>query len=405
MPFYRYEALSPTGRLTRGTQEADSAAAAREALRDRKLYPTRVEEERSDPAGAGRGGLHFGRRVQLGALVNATTQLGVLLRSGMPLTRCLEALGEQSEDRRLRKVLAQVRDQVSQGSSLSDALAMHPDFDGLYVNLVRAGESTGNLERSLEGLGKMLTTRQRLRRRIWGALAYPILMSLVGGGLLVVMLTFVLPQVVQLFDDTDQILPWPTRLLLGTADLLRNHWLGIALLAGFLVAGGILALRNEGVRLRVDGWKLRLPLFGGLLKKAATARIAGALGVLLRGGVPLLEALRASSGVAGNKVLEALLKESAERVRVGSPLAEPLSSGGLLPPVAIHMVRVGEESGSLDEMLLYVAELFEEEVETTVSALSSLLEPLMILVMGAIVGFMVLAILLPILSLNQGFTG
>ena len=334
-----------------------------------------------------------------------TGQLATLLRAGLPVVRALEALTEQSENPVLRTMLTQIRDSVSQGSSLAEAFRSHAAFDGLYVDLVRAGESTGSLDSSLASLAAMLANRLRLRRKVRGALAYPVLMTVVGSGLLVMMLTYVLPQVVHIFDDLGENLPWPTRLLLAASGTVQHGWAVALVLLAVAAVAARQALRRQDVRLSVDRWKLRVPVFGPLLRKAAVARVAGALATLLRGGVPLLAGLEASAGVAGNAALRKRLLDAAGSVRKGSDLAGALGGDSLIPPVAVHMIRVGEESGSLQDMLFQVASLFEEEVEANVSTLTSLLEPILILAMGVVIGFMVLAILMPIFQLNQASFG
>lgn len=407
MPLYRYEALDPTGKTLRGLIEAESPTAARTKLRKDRVYPVEMAAERPGAADSGRGAsLGFRSRPAPPAEVAAFTgQLATLLRAGMPVLRALEALTEQTESAALRTMLRQVRDSVSQGSSLADAFAPHAAFDALYVDLIRAGEATGTLDRSLESLGTMLQARQRLRRKIRSALAYPILMSLVGIGMLALMLTYVMPQVVPIFEDLGQRLPWPTRLLLGVTGAMQSGWM-LALAAAAGAAGAVrVALRKAEARIRFDRLKLKLPVFGPLARKAAAARVANALGTLLRGGVPLLGALEAGSGIAGNEALKQRLLEAAAAVRKGSDLAGAVAGDPLFPAVLVHMIRVGEESGNLQDMLFQAAALFEEEVEAGVSALTSLLEPLLILVMGLVIGFMVLAILMPIFQINQASFG
>jgi general secretion pathway protein F len=405
MPLYRYEALDPGGRTLRGLVEAESPVAARAKLRKDRVYPVEMTAETPGATAAAAGLRLSGRRIGAAEVVNFTSQMSTLLKAGMPVVRALEALTDQTGNPRFKTTLAQIRDSVSQGSTLADSFAAHSVFDGLYVPLVRAGEASGSLDASMAGLAAMLGARERLRRKIRGALAYPALMTLVGTGMLALMLTYVLPQVVHIFDDLGQNLPWPTRLLLATSSAVQWGW-PILLI---LIVGGSLAfvtaLRRPEVRISVDRMKLRAPLAGDLSRKAAMARVAGALGTLLRGGVPLLEALGSSGAVSGNAALRKTLDGAAERVRKGSDLASALQGDPLVPPVAVHMIRVGEESGSLQDMLFEVARLFEEEVETSVTALTSLLEPVLILVMGVVIGFMVMAILMPIFQLNQASFG
>jgi general secretion pathway protein F len=407
MPLYRYEALDPAGKTLRGMVEAESPSAARAKLRKDRVFPVEMAPELPGAASRGRGaaGILPVRRIPAAEIAAFTGQLATLLRAGMPVVRALQALTEQTENPALRTMLAQVRDSVSQGSSLAEAFAAHTAFDALYVDLVRAGEATGSLDNSLTSLASMLASRQRLRRKVQSALAYPILMTLVGSGLLVIMLTYVLPQVVHIFDDLGQNLPWPTRLLLAGAGAFQSGWPLLLAAAVAVGAAAILGLRRPEVRLWLDRIKLKLPVFGPLARKAAMARVSSALGSLLRGGVPLLAALEAASGVAANAAIQRRLQEAAASVRKGTDLAGSLAGDPLIPPVAVHMIRVGEESGSLQDMLFQAAALFEEEVEASVSTLTSLLEPVLILGMGLVIGFMVLAILMPIFQLNQASFG
>lgn len=406
MPLYRYEALDPGGRTLRGLVEAESPVAARAKLRKDRVYPVEMTAETPGASANASTGFNLrARRVGAADVVSFTGQMATLLRAGMPVVRALEALTDQTTNPRFKTMLAQIRDSVSQGSTLADSFAAHSPFDGLYVPLVRAGESSGNLDASMAGLASMLGARERLRRKIRGALAYPALMTIVGTLMLALMLMYVLPQVVHIFDDLGQNLPWPTRILLATSSTLQWGWpILLIVLIGSALAFAT-ALRRPEVRVAFDRLKLRAPVAGELSRKAAMARVAGALGTLLRGGVPLLEALASSGAVAGNAALEKTLESAADRVRKGSDLASALSGDPLVPTVAVHMIRVGEESGSLQDMLFEVARLFEEEVETSVTAMTSLLEPVLILVMGVVIGFMVLAILMPIFQLNQASFG
>jgi general secretion pathway protein F len=315
----------------------------------------------------------------------------------------LSVLVEQEESPALKSALSSVRDAVREGASLADALKANPKaFSNLYVNMVSAGEASGTLEITLARLAEFLDDQVRFRGRFAAALAYPALMSLIGVGVLFFLFSFVLPRVVGMFEDMRQQLPFMTIALLWLVRIISNGWWAILIVLG---AAGFYLRRYfataEG-KAWLDERMLRLPVFGNLIKMIAVSRFTRTLGTLLHSGVPTLTALDIVQSVVGNTVLAGAIHRARENVREGESIADPLRRSGLFPPVVIQMVGVGEKSGELEKMLLKISDSFDRMVETRITALMSLLEPVIILVMGLIVGFIVIAIMLPILQMSSG---
>jgi general secretion pathway protein F len=409
MPVFEYHAYDAAGRARRGVVDADSARAARNKLRAQGLFLTGLAEAAAQSVGArGQGLLARLRSVRLferlGAaeLSAAVRQLATLLSAGLPLVGALSALMEQVDNIVLKRVLADVKDRVTEGVSLAEALRRHPKvFQELFCSMVAAGEASGALEVVLERLAEFMEGRVRLANKVRATLAYPVFMLVVGSGVLFFLLTFVVPMVTGIFEDTGQVLPVPTIILMAvSAFLARFWWLLLAALAGG--AFGLRRyLKTEPGRLLYDRLRLRAPLLGNLTRKLIVARFARTLGTLLQAGIPVLQALDISKTVVGNKVFLSAIEAARDTVGEGEDLATPLKRSGAFPPLVIHMVAAGEQSGELERMLLKVADSYESDVEATVGSLTSLLEPVMILTMGLVVGFIVLAILLPIFEMSN----
>jgi general secretion pathway protein F len=324
------------------------------------------------------------------------------MEAGIPLISSLSALIEQLGHPALRKIITQIRERVREGSSFADALCLHPQvFSSLFIGMVRAGEMSGTLALTLGRWADFSEHQVALRQRIRGALTYPIFMFVVGLGVLFFLLTFVVPTVVKIFSDVGQALPLPTRLLISVSNFLSHFW--YALLSIVIVFGLWLrrTLRSESGALLWDRLKLKTPFAGRLHRKLAISRWSRTLGTLLHGGLPLLQALEISQGVVGNRLLSQALAQARESIREGEEMTHSLKESALFPSMVLEMVSVGEKSGELAKMLEKVALTLENEVETDLSSLVSLLEPGMILIMGVAVGFIALAILLPILEMSQ----
>jgi len=400
---FEYEGLDARGRNTHGIVDAEGSRAARAKLKRQGIFATRVSEVRHTETSSAKGkGRLLSRGVRVGELAMLTRQLATLLDAGLPLVGALGALLEQTDSPRLRRVLSQIRESVNEGSAFHEALrGQSRSFPEIYRNMVRSGEASGTLPLVLGRLADFLEGSVAFRQKLQAALVYPLLMTVMGTGILWFLLTSVVPRVTQIFTDLRRALPAPTRILLATSGALREYgWVAIPLLVIIY-----LALRRYGRtpsgRLVLHGLVLRTPALGRFVRLVAVSRFAKTLGTLLTGGVPLLAALDISRAVLGNAVLDRAVERVRDEVREGRSLRDALRATGQFPSVVCQMVGVGEESGALDELLLKVADTFEAQVGSAVATLTSLLEPLMILAMGLAVGFVVLAILLPIFEMSQ----
>jgi general secretion pathway protein F len=407
MPVYAYKGLSERGRAVSGIVDADNPKGARLKLRRDGIFPTDLAEEqrRALVASAARAQLSLGslfERITPQELALLTRQLSTLVGAQLPLVDCLSALIEQVESARIKRTLSQVREQVTEGTSLADALNAHPRiFSDLYVNMVRAGEASGALDVVLLRLADYAEEYARLRDKVRSALTYPVLMAMVSGGMLFFLLSYVVPKITRMFEETQQSLPMMTVVLLGVSGFLQEYWwviLGLLLMAAVSVR---VSTRTPAGRLRYDRSVLSVPYAGKLLKKVALARFARTLSTLLSSGIPLLQSLDIVKNVVGNSLLSQAIEDGRSSIREGQSIAPPLKKSGLFPSMLIHMIAVGEKSGELEQMLAKAAEAYDNEVESSVAALTSILEPVMILVMGGVVLFIVLAILLPIMNMQE----
>lgn len=410
MAVFEYEAMAKSGRSVRGIIDADTAAAARRKLREQELYPTRIQESFAKAVKGAKGGLAAFEekgagftRVSQRDLAIMTRQLAVLLQAGMPLVEALGALMEQTANARLRKTIFAVRDRVNEGVTLADAMSAHKRvFSELFINMVRAGETSGALESVLFRLADITERHVRLKNKVTSMLAYPVLMAFVGVGVVVFMMSFIVPKIVQMFEKQKRELPLITELLISGSNFVRDWWfviIGAIILAVLLWR--IWVARPEG-RMRWDRMKLRMPLFGPLYVKMVCTRFARTLGTMLQSGLTMMTALDVVKTVVQNKVIETSMDDVKSGVRRGRDLTIPLKETGLFPPMLIHMVDLGQRSGELENMLIRVADTYDEDIELTVNGIVSLLEPLMILVMGSFVGFLVMSILLPIFDISSG---
>ncbi|MBI4871116.1 MAG: type II secretion system inner membrane protein GspF [Candidatus Riflebacteria bacterium] len=397
MPVYQYEALDRAGKTAGGVIDADAEDDARRKLRAMGLYPTRVKVgTRSGPA----GGL-FDRITQKEISV-FTRNLATLTSAGFPVVEALSSISEQIEHLMMREVVVQIREKVREGSSLSDSLEMFPElFSGMFVSMVHAGEKSGRLEEILFQLADYLDKKESLKNQVLTALAYPILMTLVGLAIVAFLLVYIVPQLTVLFTQSNRDLPLPTTLLLGTSDFLGRWWLGLLAIALVCYWGFQRWASTDTGGYRFDGFKLRMPVFGMLFRKIAISRFVRTLGILLQSGVPILQALDIVRNVVSNAVIAESLDETRKSISHGSNLATPLRQSGLFPPIVIDMIAAGQKSGQLEKMLMRLADDYDREVEGTIQMLTSLLEPVIIICMGFTVGFIVLAVLLPIYELNK----
>ena len=405
MPVYEYKGLTAAGKATKGILDAENKSALQQMLEQRGIFVTDVFEGR---AGAStKKEFDLGKSLQfitLRDIAVLTRQLGTLLRAGIPLVESLSALTEQADKDELKRILADVRRQVNEGSSLGDALEAHPKhFNNLYVNMVRAGESSGNLDVVLERLTEFLENQMDLRSKMTAAMAYPGIMTIFGTGILAFLFWAVLPQVTKIFVEQERVLPLPTQFLLGVNDILTTFWWLIIIL---MVAGiwGFRRWKSSPTGKPVwDRFLLKVPVVSSLIRMIAIARFSRTLGTLLSSGVPLLQALNIVKNILGNDRLIEVIEEVRISVREGEDIAAPLKRSGEFPPLVTHMVAIGERTGQLEEMLENIAISYNRIVDTKIETASKLLEPIMIILMGGAVAFIVFAIMLPILQMNQGY--
>jgi general secretion pathway protein F len=405
VPVFEYKALDARGKTIEGLKEADSAKTLRGVLRRDGIFLTEVigQKEAAEAAKRDVSVRRFvGGRINADEIAITTRQLSVLVGAGVPLVEALGALVDQVEHERMKRVVSDVRQRVNEGSSLADALATHPKvFSTLFVNMIRAGESSGALEIVLVRLADFTESQARLRSKVIGTLTYPAAMMLIGVAIMGLLFSVVIPKITKIFDDTKVALPWTTKALIAFSTTLHDWWY---LFIAAAVAGVWLFLRwrkTDPGRAAWDRWTLTAPLFGNLIRQLAIARFSRTLSTLLKSGVPLLTSLDIVKNIVGNVRLQKVVEDAREAIQEGESIAAPLKRSGEFPPLVYHMVAIGERSGQLEEMLTNVANAYEAQVETKIGALTSLLEPIMIVGMGGIVAFIVFSILMPILQINN----
>jgi len=394
MAVFVYQGRTASG-VQNGEIEAPDRSSAVGELRRRAILVTKIAEKT-----APKMSFKFGGKVKDKEMAIFTRQFSTMIDAGLPLVQCLNILAEQSESKTLRGVTGQVARHVEAGSTLADALRRHPrTFDDLFTNLVEVGEAGGILDVVLQRLAAYIEKAAALKRKVKAAMVYPC--AIIGVALLVVifMLTFVIPTFAQMFKDLGADLPLPTKVVMMLSDFVRSYILLI--IAGMI--GAVMALRSyyrtEGGRATIDALMLKLPVFGTLVRKVAVARFTRTLGTLVQSGVPILDGLRITARTAGNKVVEKAVLQCRAAVTEGKTLADPLRTSGVFPPMVTQMISVGEQTGALDAMLSKIADFYDDEVDTAVSTLTSLLEPIMIVFLGVVVGGLVVAMYLPIFKL------
>ncbi len=404
MPVFEYRGLDAKGKVREGILDADTAKEARIKLRGQKVLVVDLRTK-ADLGGKRRLWLPaFLRRRHAEEVSGFTRQLAVMLKSGIPLAQSLSALIDQAETPDIEAVLRDVREKVTQGASLADALAFHPGyFTELYVNMVKAGQAAGTLDVVLKRLADYMQKQNRMRARVKAALAYPFVMVIIGALVVTGLMTFVVPRILAVIKAAGKghaTLPLPTQILVFASGLVRDWWWAVLLAVcavWFFYRG---ALRSEGFRYRRDKFLLALPVMGDLMKKQAVSRFAVTLAALLRSGVPALHALTIVRSVVDNQVLARVVGEIHDRILEGADIAGPMKKSGIFPPVVGYMISVGEQTGQLEEMLERIAESYDEELEVATTKFTALLEPILIVGMAVVVGFIVLAVLLPIMDIG-----
>lgn len=409
MANFQVEAKNATGKTVTVFVEADSPRSARVKARSQGLTPISVEI--TDAATAEKNEQKQKMTLTVGSGVNSqemsamTRQLATLIKAHVPVVESLSAMVEQIESPKLRPILITMRQHVREGKSLGDGFALFPKiFDRVYVNMVRAGESSGRLDVVLLRLADFAENRVRLKNKVQGALVYPVVMIVVGLLVISVIIVKVVPQITQIFVDMGQVLPLPTRIMISISGFLSAY--GLYLLFGLLFIGVVLErrIKTEAGREAKDNFILKLPVAGNLIRELVISRYARTLGTLLNSGVPMLAALEITKNVVSSVPYEKAIEDLAVQVSEGRALHKAMRQSGQFPPIVNHMVGVGEKSGELEDMLLNVANSYEQQVEARIGQLTALMEPLLIVVMAGAVGFIVISVLLPIFQMNQ-FSG
>ncbi len=418
MPIFEYKAYAPGGSVQSGVIDADTSREARVRLRRENLLVSEIVEMKGGRRSArGKAGgkesfLQKMRRKRaatatpsmrnLEVLTSVTRQMGTLLASGIPLAETLKAIIEQSEQRSTETMFREIRERINQGASLADALSDHPQmFGDLYVNMVRAGEATGNVDVVLRRLADYLQAQRALRRKIVSALTYPVMM--IGIGLIVVsiLMTVVVPKITQMLLDQGQTLPTPTRILITISDLFKNYWWAAGLLLALVFFVIERVYKTDKGRLWLDKTTLRLPILGDLMRKQAVARFTRTLSTLLQSGVPAVNSLEITRKVVGNRVIADATEHIRTRILEGTDIATPLKQTNAFPALVGYMVSVGEQSGELEQMLDRVAVAYDEEIDIATERMTAVIEPIMIIFLAVVVGYIVVSIVLPILQIGQ----
>jgi general secretion pathway protein F len=405
MPIYEYIALDRAGKNQKGIIDADNPLTARQKLRSSDIFPIEIKETFSRPKSLPSDHISISSlfyRVTPGEISAMTRQLATLLSAGITLVLSLDALIAQTTNPLLKKILAEIKESVNEGNSFASSLSQHPKhFSHVYINMVRAGEASGSLDLVLERLADFSEDREALKGRFRAAMAYPIIMSIIGVIALMVLVTFVVPRFIEVFNEMEGTLPLPTLIIIGVSNFLKSFWWAVLILIiAFLFAIKRL-INTPGGGYLWDKIKFGMPVIGIINIKMAMAGFGRTLGSLTQSGVPLILSLQIVKNIVNNRIFADIIDETIDEVQAGKALAVPLSKSKWIPPVVIQMISVGEQSGDLEKMLNKIADIYEREVESRITMLTSMLEPVMILIMAVIVGFIAFSIVLPIVEMSQ----
>jgi len=402
MPTFQYKAKTRAGELVSGSLAAGDRRAALAELGKLGFFPLAVDSAEAETGGK-KGAPGFKSRVKPGDVLMFTQQLSSLLRSGMSLSKALDTLERRTQKKALAAVLGDLRSGIVQGESLSDSLAKHPKiFSRFFVNLIKAGEASGALDSVLLRLGKHQQQMAEVREKVVGALLYPLVIVCVGILVIIFFMLVMVPRFAMMFKEMGRTMPLPTRILIGISDAFIGYWwVGVLLIVGAVMAYRVRVRTPEG-RLALDGWKLRLPVFGGIIMANAFAQFARTLATLLENGVPVLGALQIVEDTMTNRVIANELREARTRVTDGTSLSQPLAKGKIFPPLLIDMLAVGEESGEVVPALANIADTYESELSRTLKVFTTLLEPAIIIFMAMVVGAIVLSVLMAVFDITSG---
>ncbi|MCP4020999.1 MAG: type II secretion system inner membrane protein GspF [Desulfobacteraceae bacterium] len=408
MAVFEYKALDAKGKKASGIIDAESDHAAKTKLRQQKIFATslkKVESNRRLANGKTQRTFILSSlftRVSASDLSMITRQLSTLLSAGFPLVKAVGTLVPQTRSKTFQKVLSKVKDAIEEGNSFADALSLYPNvFSLVYINMVRAGESSGTLEIVLERLADFMEKKEDTKKKIQAALAYPVFMSLVGLGVLYILMAYVVPGIIDIFSDLNQNLPTPTRILISVSSFFESYWWSAFLIPFILITIYVFLRKSQKGAYFIDKVFILAPVTGNLLRKLVTARFTRTLASLLENGVPMFTALNITRSVAGNMVLYELISEASQTIEQGGELSKVLESSKVFPSLATQMIQVGEKSGEMEKMLEKTADLFEKDVQNAITTAASLISPLIILIMGVVVALIIFAICLPIIEINQ----
>jgi type IV pilus assembly protein PilC len=394
VPVFEYKGKTLAGAPVAGELKARNRAELERILRSNRILVTSVSRKAADiniRIGTGIKRIHISR---------FTRQFATMIGAGLPMVQCLEVLAEQMESAEFRKIIARIKDDVQAGQTLSEAMSKHKKiFDDLFVNMIKAGEEGGALEIILQRLAVYREKNDALRRKVKGALIYPAVISVVATAVTIIMLTYIVPVFAKMFTGLGGELPAPTRMVLSISQFLQSSGLFILVFVIAVVGGYIAYRRTEKGRFNTDQMLLKLPIFGTLIRKSSVARFTRTLGTLLNSGVSILDALDITARTAGNAVVAQAINKAAMSIAEGETITDPLRDTGVFPPMVIQMVSVGEKTGGLPEMLLKIADFYDDEVDAAVAALTSLIEPVVIVVMGAVIGGILIAMYLPMFDI------
>lgn len=403
MPVYSYTFRDASGGTQKGTSEAESEEILRKRFEEQGFTITEVQQIKGGKMRAKRTG-----KVKLGNLAVFCRQFSTMVDAGVSLVRCLDVLSRQQQDPKLKKILIDIGERVEGGESLSRAMQRHPrSFNNLFIGLIRAGEVGGVLEESLQRLSHFLEKDVELRRKVKAALTYPVLVLIAATGIVIFLVSWVVPQFASLFKDIglkDTEFPAMTKFLIDLSAVFKKQWYIIIISVVCVIFAWKLFVSTRFGRRTADRIKLKIPVFGKLHHKICMARFSRTMGTLLTSGVPILQAMETVAGTVGNTIMADAVLEARARIREGDRIGDPLEASRLFPPMVVHMIGVGEESGSLDFMLQKIADFYESEVEATLQSLTAALEPVLIVVLGFIVGFIVIAMFLPLIKVIEGLS-
>jgi len=403
MAEFAYRVRTPSGRISQGTIEAAEQRKAVEQLRNQRLVILEIgEAKKSTLVEIVKKFSPLEKKVKSKDLVLFSRQLSTMVSAGVPIVQGLNILGEQVENVSLREVIKKLREDIESGVSIAEAMKRQPEvFSELYASMIHAGEVGGILDNILERLSSYLETAEKLKGKVKGAMTYPIVVSLIAAGVTIFLLTTVIPTFKTIFEGFGAELPTPTKILIGLSEFLKKYILLVIGIPVGIFIGLKQWYKTEKGKIFFDTKFLKLPMFGMLLRKVAIAKSTRTLGTLVKSGVPILQAMDTVAKTSGNKVIESALFQAKESIREGEKIAEPLKRSGVFPPMVTQMIAVGEETGNLDTMLTKIAEFYDQEVDVAVASLTSLIEPLVMVMMALVIGAIVIAMLLPMFQMSQ----